>query len=106
MAFESPAQDYIESRLNLNALFIPHPENTFRVDTCNGFVLIDRAAALRAGDMIAFQYDGHSMLGKIDHDRITPVEGEAIQGEALEAVIFLGKMCCEVLKVFEPDVPI
>lgn len=41
MGFQSPAQDYVESRLDLNRLFAPHPDHVIRIETPGGFALID-----------------------------------------------------------------
>ncbi|MDQ6902449.1 MAG: translesion error-prone DNA polymerase V autoproteolytic subunit [Bacteroidota bacterium] len=38
--FPSPAQDYIEDRIDLNDLFIKHPHSTFIVE-CSGDSMID-----------------------------------------------------------------
>jgi len=35
MGFPLPAQDYVESRIELNKLFIPHPSATFLVERGN-----------------------------------------------------------------------
>lgn len=96
MGFPSPARDHIESPLNLNDLFIPHPSATIRVDTPDGFVLVDRAEAIKPGDRIAFQHHGYSEIGKVYRRSIITPEGEAIEGEALEDVVVLGKVTLEV----------
>lgn len=96
MGFPSPARDYIESRINLNDLFIHHPSATIRVDTPDGFLLVDRAEAIKPGDRIAFQHMGYSEIGKVyRHSIITP-DGEALEGEALKEVIVIGKVTLEV----------
>ncbi len=54
MGFVSLAQDYVEHRLDLNDLLIYNPINTFRVDTPEGFVLVNSVARIKPGDMIAY----------------------------------------------------
>ena len=96
MGFPSPARDYIESPINLNDLFIPHPSATIRVDTPEGFILVDRAEVIKPGDRIAFQHLGYSEIGKVYRHTIITPEGEAIEGEALKEVIVIGKITLEV----------
>ncbi|WP_312056501.1 hypothetical protein [Pantoea brenneri] len=49
MGFPSPAQDYVEQRLNLNDILMPNPANMIRIETPEGFVLIDRSARMKPG---------------------------------------------------------
>ncbi|MCZ4058016.1 phage repressor protein [Pantoea sp. LMR881] len=105
MGFVSPAQDYVEHRLDLNDLLIQNPTNTFRVDTPDGFVLVDSVARIKPGDMIAYQHLGYPMMGKMYTQAIITPDGEAIEGEALEDVIVLGKVTCEVLFMHDDTRP-
>lgn len=57
MGFQSPAQDYVENRLDLNKLFVRHRDNMVRIETPEGFVLVDRSLAANPGDTVAFQFD-------------------------------------------------
>lgn len=102
MGFHSPASDFYEGCINLNEVLMPHPEATIRVDTPEGFVLVDAAAQIKPGDVIAFQHHGYSMMGKVFRQAIITPDGEAIEGEALEDVIVLGKVTFEVRSACSP----
>lgn len=105
MGFQSPAQDYIEPRLNLNKIFMPHPANTFRVDTASGFVLVDSAVRVEHGDTVAVQWNGYPMMGKFYGKSLITEDGESLEGEALQDVIILGKVICEIINVYDSDRP-
>lgn len=106
MGFPSPAQDYVESRLDLNKLFAPHPSNMLRIETPGGFALIDRSAQAKPGDTVAFQFDDYPQLGKLFRSGIITQDGETIDGNGLEGIIVLGKVTAEILAVYEPYRPI
>ncbi len=105
MGFQSPAQDYVESRLDLNSLFAPDPGHMLRIETPGGFALIDRSLQARPGDTVAFQFDDYPQLGKLFSTGIITQDGETIDGEGLEGIIVLGKVTAEVLSVHEPSRP-
>ena len=100
MGFPSPAQDYVESRLNLNEIFMPNRNNTFRIETATGFMLVDGVAKVRPGDLVAFQMEGNPMLGKWYPKHLMTEDG-LIEGEQLEEVIVLGAVTVEVLTLDE-----
>lgn len=106
MGFPSPAQDFVESRLDLNKLFAPHPDNMIRIETPTGFALVDRSLIPAPGDTVAFQHDDYPQLGKLFRSGIITQDGETIDGEGLEGIIVLGKVTAEVLSVHEPSRPI
>lgn len=101
MGFPSPAQDYAETRLDLNEIFMPNRNNTFLIETPSGAMLIDRVVKIKDGDLVAFQMQGYPMLGKWHPHSLITEDGEAIEGEALEDVIVLGKVTVEVLTLDE-----
>ncbi|WP_288476611.1 phage repressor protein [uncultured Pantoea sp.] len=105
MGFPSPAQDFVESRLDLNKLFAPHPHNMIRIETPTGFALVDRSLTPAPGDTVAFQHDDYPQLGKIFRSGIITQDGETIDGEGLEGVIVLGKVTISVVSVYEPCRP-
>lgn len=101
MGFPSPSTDYIEQRLNLNTFLMPNPGNMIRIDTPEGFVLVDRSLAAKPGDTVAFQFDDYPQLGKLFSSGIITQDGETIDGEGLEGVIVLGKVTSTVISVYE-----
>jgi len=106
MGFPSPATDYIEQRLNLNNILMPNPANMMRVETPEGFVLVDRSLAAKPGDTVAFQFDDYPQLGKLLSSGIITSDGVTMDGEGLEGVIVLGKVTAKILAVYEPCRPV
>lgn len=49
MGFPSPASDYIERRLDLNDILMPHCNNMVLIETPNGCVLADKSLRLVPG---------------------------------------------------------
>ncbi|MEB5707353.1 S24/S26 family peptidase [Pantoea anthophila] len=105
MGFPSPAQDYIEGRIDLNKVLMPHPAHMLMIETPAGFAIIDRSVQGKAGDTVAFQLGDYSQLGKLFRSGIITQDGETIDGEGLEGVIVLGKVTAEVLALYEPYRP-
>lgn len=86
MGFVSPAQEYIESRLDLNQLLVIQPTATLLTASDEGFVLIDRTLPVKIGDKIAYNFLGEAASGRCMYQTIITEEGEAIEGESLEDV--------------------
>jgi len=99
------ATDYIEQRLNLNNILMPNPANMIRVDTPEGFVLVDRSLAAKPGDTVAFQFDDYPQLEKLFSSDIITSDGEIIDGEGLQEIIVQGKVTAEIVAVHEPFRP-
>ncbi|PZL95113.1 phage repressor protein [Pantoea graminicola] len=106
MAFPSPAQDFVESRLDLYELIAPHLDNMIRIETPTGFALVDRSLTPSPGDTVAFQHDDYPQLGKLFRSGIIIQDGETIDVEELEGIIVLGKVTAEILVVYAPHRPI
>ncbi|NIF20245.1 phage repressor protein [Candidatus Pantoea multigeneris] len=80
--------------------------STFRIDTATGFMLVDSVTRIKPGDLVAFQWEGNPMLGKWYPKHLMTEDGEAIEGEALEEVIVLGKIVCEILTLERNEGPV
>ena len=106
MGFPSPASDYVETRINLNKILMPHPTHMFMIETPVGFAIVDRAVQGKSGDKVAFQLGDYSQLGRLFRTGIVTQDGETIEGEGLEGIIVLGKVTAEVISVYEPLRPI
>ncbi|WP_277268802.1 phage repressor protein [Pantoea septica] len=106
MGFPSPASDYIERRIDLNDVLMPHRNNMILIETSDGFVLADKSLKPAPGDKIAFQIGEYPQLGRLFSTGIITPDGETIDGEGLEGIIVLGKVTSEVLAVYEPYRPI
>lgn len=102
MGFPSPAIEFNELRLSLNSMLMPNPANMMRIDTPEGFVLVDVSLTTVLGDIVAFQFDDYSQIGKLFRTGIITQDGETIDGEGLEGIIVLGKVTATIVAVYEP----
>ncbi|MBN1088830.1 phage repressor protein [Pantoea sp. 1B4] len=101
MGFPSPANDYVEGRIDLNKLLMPHPAHMLMIETPAGFAIVDRTAKGQTGDKVAFQLADYSQLGRLFRTGIITSDGETIDGEGLEGIIVLGKVTAEIIAVYE-----
>lgn len=105
MGFPSPASDYIERRIDLNDVLMPHRNNMILIETPDGFALADKSLKPVPGDKIAFQIGEFPQVGRLFSTGIITSEGETIDGEGIESIIVLGKVTAEVVSVYEPARP-
>ncbi|RAH34134.1 phage repressor protein [Pantoea agglomerans] len=101
MGFPSPASDYIEKRIDLNDILMPHHNNMILIERPDGFVLADKSLKPVSGDKIAFQMGEYPQLGRLFSSGIITSDGETIDGEGMEGIIVLGKVTAEVVSVYE-----
>ncbi|MCL9650245.1 phage repressor protein [Pantoea agglomerans] len=106
MGFPSPASDYVERRIDLNDVLMPHRNNTILIETSDGFVLADKSLKPAPGDKVAFQLGEFPQLGRLFSTGIITSDGETIDGEGMDGIIVLGKVTAEVVSVHEPSRPI
>jgi len=106
MGFPSPANDYIEKRIDLNDVLMPHRNNMILIETPDGFVLADKSVKPKSGDKVAFQIGEFPQLGRLFRTGIITSDGETIDGEGMDGIIVLGKFTAEVMSVHEPSRPI
>ncbi|WP_312731433.1 phage repressor protein [Atlantibacter hermannii] len=71
--------------------------SAFRIETPEGFVIVDSGVKMNPGDEVAFQYDGYPMVGKLFASGLITQDGETIDGEGLEGIIVLGKVTATIL---------
>ncbi len=105
MGFPSPASDYIERRIDLNDVLMPHRNNMILIETPDGFVLADKSLKPVPGDKVAFLVGEFPQLGKLFRTGIITSDGETIDGEGMGGVIVLGKVTAEIMSVYEPCRP-
>lgn len=99
MGFPSPATDYVETRLDLNALLISHPSSTLVINDVGRLVIVDRALRAGQGDTVAFELFGEGHIGKLSGRALITEDGEAIEGEALNEVTFIGRVTHIALEI-------
>ncbi|WP_368900334.1 phage repressor protein [Mixta calida] len=100
MGFPSPAQDYIERRLDLNDLLIARPAATLKIDTCSGFVLVDRSLTPCAGDTVALELFGNGQTGRLYESCIVTEGGEVLEEDVLESVMLIGVVTFEIVELY------
>lgn len=69
-----------------------NPANVMRIDTPDGFALVDRLLTPAPDDVVAFQFGNYPQIGKLLWTGIITQDGETIDGEGLEGIIVLGKV--------------
>ncbi|WP_337008877.1 phage repressor protein [Pantoea sp. AS142] len=106
MGFPSPASDYIERRIDLNDVLMPHRNNMILIETPDGFVLADKSLKPVPGDKVAFQLGEFPQLGRLFSSGIITSDGETIDGDGMDGIIVLGKVTSEIVSVYEPSRPI
>ncbi|MEN4547653.1 phage repressor protein [Pantoea agglomerans] len=105
MGFPSPASDYIERRIDLNDVLMPHRNNMILIETPDGFVLADKSLKPVPGDKVAFQLGEFPRLGRLFSTGIITSDGETIDGEGMEGIVVLGKVTAEIVAVYVPYRP-
>lgn len=75
----------------------PPSPSAFRIETPDGFVIVDRSVRMKPGDEMAFQYNGYLMVGKLFASGLITQDGKTINGEGLESIIVLGKVTATIL---------
>jgi len=105
MGFPSPASDYVEGRINLKKVLMPHPTHMLMIETPVGFAIVDRTVQGQTGDKVAFQLGDYSQLGRLFSSGIITSDGETIDGEGMDGIIVLGKVTAEIDALYEPCRP-
>lgn len=100
MGFPSPAQDYVESRIDLNDICQVRPTvSLFEID---GVIhLLDSGVSPCSGDMLCFELYGERAVGK----PIITRDGETIEGASMEDIVVLGKVTFMVSNYHEDSRP-
>ena len=89
MGFPSPATDYIESTLTVNSL-CNITANSRVISTDRGYVVLDLSLKVTQGSVVLIRCAGELQFAKLMGQSFITVEGESIEGEALEDVEVLG----------------
>lgn len=105
MGFQSPAQDYVESRIDLNNLFILHPSATFLVERGNLSYVVDSSLKPAPGDEVCYELFGEQGVGKMMGRAIITPDGEAIEGVMLDDMLIRGVVVVQVMKGWDDRLP-
>jgi len=105
MAFASPANDYVETRLT--------PEricgvgiDTRILETSSGFALIEPVTRLTQGQVLLILVDGRTQFAKFRGRALITDDGEAIEGEAAEGVEVMGRVTYFINCTDADDIPV
>ncbi|NUE62717.1 hypothetical protein HUC12_07390 [Escherichia coli] len=105
MGFPSPAQDYVETRIDLNVICQVRPSVTvFDIDGV--LHLMDSGAKPCSGDILCFEIYGERMVGKLMGQSIITRDGDALEAAAMEDVVVLGEVTFMVANYHDDSRPV
>ena len=105
MGFVSPANDFAESTLTINRI-CNVGANTRVVETSDGYAVIDVSRRPLQGDTVLVRYDGRMEFAKLMGMAFITVDGEAIEGEALDDVEVPGVVTHTIINLTLDDYPV
>ncbi|EPY1502707.1 hypothetical protein ACW9ST_005421 [Klebsiella quasipneumoniae] len=105
MGFVSPANDFAESTLTVNRI-CNVGANTRVVETSDGYAVIDVSRRPQHGDTVLVRYDGRMEFAKLMGMAFITVDGEAIEGEALDDVEVSGVVTHTIINLTLDDYPV
>ncbi|HGH5394210.1 hypothetical protein [Klebsiella quasipneumoniae] len=105
MGFVSPANDFAESTLTINRI-CNVGANTRVVETSDGYAVIDVSRRPQQGDTVLVRYDGRMEFAKLMGMAFITVDGEAIEGEALDDVEVSGVVTHTIINLTLDDYPV
>lgn len=105
MGFPSPAADYVETTLTVNSL-CNIGANTRVVETSDGYAVVDVSRRPQQGDTALVNYDGRTEFAKLMGRAFITVDGEAIEGEALDDVEVAGVVTHTIINLTIDDYPV
>lgn len=106
MGFPSPAKDYIEPRLDLNAIFIKHPAATKLVEYDGMTYVVDAAIKPRDGSTICYEWLGENGIGKLFGASVITPDGDSIEGEVLAELRVIGTVVAAVVHLYDSNGPV
>lgn len=105
MGFPSPAQDYVETRIDLNVICQVRPSVTM-FDIDGVLHLMDSGAKPSCGDILCYELYGERSVGKLMGESIITRDGESLEGASVEDLVVLGKVTFMVSTFHEENRPI
>ncbi|MBD8165143.1 hypothetical protein [Erwinia persicina] len=106
MGFPSPAKDYIEPRLDLNAIFIRHPAATKLVEHDGMTYIVDAAVKPRDGSTLCYEWLGEHGIGTLMGGCVITTEGDSIEGDALAELTVIGIVVAAVVHLYDSNGPV
>lgn len=105
MGFPSPATDYIETTLTVNSL-CNITANSRVISTDRGYVVLDLSMKVKQGSVVLIRCAGELQFAKLMGRSFITVEGESIEGDAMDEVEVLGVATHAINDLRQDDSPI
>lgn len=102
--FPSPAADYIEQRLTVTAA-CNIGANSQVIETDRGYVVLDLSLKVTPGSIVLIRVAGELQFAKLMGRSFITIEGESIEGEAMEDVEVLGVATFAINDLGQDDCP-
>lgn len=103
--FPSPAADYIESALTVTAA-CDIGANSQIIQTDRGYVVLDLSLKVKQGSILLIRSAGELQFAKLMGRAFITVEGESIEGEAMEDVEVGGVVTHTIIDLMQDENPV
>ena len=103
--FPSPAADYIETAMTVTAA-CDISANSQVVQTDRGYVVLDLSLKVAQGSVILIRVAGELQFANLMGRSFITVEGESIEGEAMDEVEVLGVATHAINDLRQDDSPV
>ena len=103
--FPSPAADYIEQRLTVTAA-CNISANSQVIETDRGYVVLDLSLKVTQGSVLLIRLAGELQFAKLMGRSFITVEGESIEGDAMDEVEVLGVATHVINDMRHDDAPV
>ncbi|QSS38194.1 S24/S26 family peptidase [Klebsiella oxytoca] len=105
MGFPSPAADYIETTLTVSSL-CNIGANSRIIPTDRGYVVLDLSLKVKQGSILLIRSAGELQFAKLMGRSFITVEGESIEGDAMDEVEVLGIATHVINDMRQDDSPV
>lgn len=102
MGFPSPAQDYVESALSMDNLCGITADSRV-IETTEGYAVINPGLKCQQGCYVLIQAFGRTHFAKIAGLAFITSDGEALEGDALDDVVVLGRVTHLIYRIINDD---
>ncbi|HBT9658445.1 TPA: hypothetical protein MCN56_000324 [Klebsiella pneumoniae] len=103
-SFPSPAADYVEQRLTVTAA-CNIGANSQVIETDRGYVVLDLSLKVTQGSVLLIRLAGELQFAKLMGRSFITVEGESIEGDAMDEVEVLGVATHVINDMRQDDCP-